>query len=99
MSDHADHLWQGALMVDLVIAFTLLEAVALLLYRRATGRGVGAAALLPNLAAGLCLLLGLSAALHAQTWPWIALALTGAGLAHAMDLRERWRASRIAAPR
>ena len=93
-----DQAW-GALMVDLVIAFTLVEGIALLVYRRATGRGVGAAALLPNLAAGLFLLLALSAALHAQPWPWIAAALSGAGLAHALDLRARWRASHAAAPR
>jgi len=84
-------LLQGAALVDLVIAFTLVEALGLLAYRRATGRGIAARLLLPNLAAGLCLLLALRAAVQHAGWPWIALALAAAGVAHLADLRMRWR--------
>jgi hypothetical protein len=84
-------LLQGVWLVDGVIVFMLIEVAVLLAYRRRTGRGVDAAVLLPNVAAGLCLLLALSAALHAAGGGWIALALTGAGVAHVLDLRTRWR--------
>jgi len=85
-----DELLRGAWMVDAVIVFMAIEAVVLLAYRRATGRGMAAAALWPNMAAGLCLLLALSAALHGAGGGWIALALMAAGLAHVLDLRARW---------
>lgn len=81
-------------LVDAIIGLTLLEAIVLLAYRHGTGRGLGAEALLPNLAAGVCLMLALRAALQGAAWHWIALALAGAGLAHLLDLRARWRQSR-----
>ncbi len=79
------------MIVDLVMAFVVLEAAALPAWRRRTGAGVAAADLLPNLAAGFCLLLALRAAMAGAAWPWIALALLGSGLAHLLDLRRRWR--------
>lgn len=85
----------GALIVDAIAVFVVLEAFVLLVYRRTTGRGPGARVLLPNLAAGLGLLLALSAALHGA-WVWIAPALAAAGIAHALDLRARWRAAHSA---
>ena len=82
-------------LVDLVLLLTALEAAALTLYHRRTGRGIAPGALLPNLAAGACLLLALRAALRAALggagWPPIALALLGSLLAHLLDLRRRWR--------
>ena len=80
----------GGLLLDLVLGFTLLEVAVLLLYHRATGRGIAPARLLPNIAAGFCLMLGLRAALGQAHWFWIVLALAGSGLAHAIDLRARW---------
>lgn len=77
-------------MIDFVIVVSLLEGVVLLLLHRLTGRGVPAADLLPNLGAGLCLMLALRCAIAGAGWVWIAVALAGAGLAHSLDLRRRW---------
>ncbi len=83
--------WTWAVhLVDAVIALTLIEAVALLLYRRATGKGVAAREFVVNLLSGLCLMLALRAALGGApplgVLPWLA----AAGLAHAADLWRRW---------
>lgn len=71
--------------VDAVIGLTVLEGLGLWLWRRLTGRGPGSLMWLPNLAAGLCLMLALRAALSGAPWPWIALALAAAGASHALD--------------
>jgi hypothetical protein len=42
-----------------------------------------------NLAAGACLLLALRAALTQAGWPWVALFLTAALVAHIGDFRRR----------
>lgn len=83
--------WTDAVhLVDAVIALTLIEAVALLLYRRITGKGVAAREFAVNLLSGLCLMLALRAALGGASplgvLPWLA----AAGLAHAADLWQRW---------
>ncbi len=77
-------------IVDLAIAITLVEAIALIAWRRATGSGIAARQLIPNLAAGLCLMLAVRAALTGAAWSWLALALVGAGAAHCIDLVGRW---------
>lgn len=78
-------------LVDFVIATTLLEAAALALYHRRTGRGLAPAELLPALGAGLALLLAARAGLSGAGWVWVAAGLSAAGLAHLVDLRRRWR--------
>lgn len=78
------------MIVDLILAFVVMEAVLLVAWHRRTGGGVAAADLLPNLAAGFCLLAALRAALGGAAWPWIALALLGSLVAHLLDLRRRW---------
>lgn len=45
---------------------------------------------LANLAAGTCLVLAMLASTLDASWGWIALCLTGAFLAHLIDLRDRW---------
>ena len=76
-------------LVDLVIAFTLLEGVGLSLRHRLTGQGLPPRQLLPNLAAGLCLLIGLRLML-AGVGEWaLAACLAGSGVAHLVDLRQR----------
>lgn len=79
------------MIVDLIIGFVVVEAALLIAWHRRTGGGVAAADVLPNLAAGFCLLLALRAALAGAAWHWIALALFGSLLAHLLDLRRRWR--------
>lgn len=90
------------LMVEGVIAVTLLEA--LWLGWRSTGarRATGPRAWAANLLAGLALLLAVRLVLAQAAWFWVAACLAAAGLAHLADLRARWRpaspmASRAAA--
>jgi hypothetical protein len=76
-------------IVGLILAFVAMEAVVLLVYHRRTGRGVPPADLVPNLLAGVCLLLALGGALSGAWWGWIAAALAASLAAHLADLRRR----------
>jgi hypothetical protein len=78
-------------LIDLVIAMTLLEAGALALYHRRTGRGLAPGEFLPTLAAGLALMLAVRAGVSGAGWAWVAAGLSVAGLAHLADVRRRWR--------
>ena len=80
-----------AWLVDLVIAFTLVEAAALLLYRSVTGRGVASGDFALNMLSGLCLMLALRGFARDSGVAWIALCLLGAGLMHGADIWLRWR--------
>ena len=75
----------------------VLEAALLAGWHRRTGGGVAAVDLLPNLAAGFCMLAALRLALAGAAWPWVAAALFGSGVAHLLDLRRRWGAQRSSA--
>lgn len=78
-------------IVDAILAFMVVEAVLLIAWRARTGRGIAAADLLANLAAGATLLLALRAALAGAAWSWVAAALMAALVAHVADLSRRWR--------
>ncbi len=80
-----------AALVDLVIAFTLIEGAALLLIHRTTGRGVVPREFLLNMVSGLCLMLALRALVRDAGAAWVAVCLMSAGLAHGTDLWQRWR--------
>ena len=79
------------LLVDGVIALTLLECAALLVFRRLTGGGIGPADFLLNMIAGLCLMLALRSVMRDQHMIWTAMWLLAAGVAHAADIWQRWR--------
>ncbi len=78
-------------LIELVIALTVLEGVALVLYHRATGRGPAPRNFLLNLVSGLYLMLALHSAMTQTGWMLIALWLLASGLAHATDLWLRWK--------
>jgi hypothetical protein len=78
-------------IVDLILAFTAIEAVLLVAYHRRTGRGVAPAEFLGNLLSGIWLMLALRGALTGAWWGWIALCLAASLVAHLVDLRRRWR--------
>lgn len=78
-------------LIDLVIAITVLEGLALTAWHRRTGRGMAPVEFWPNLASGLALMLALRAALGGLPWGFVAAGLLAAGLLHAADLRRRWR--------
>jgi hypothetical protein len=80
----------GSMLIDLAIAITLLEGVALAAFHWRTGRGMAPGDFLPNLAAGVMLMVALRAGLTAAGGGWVLGALMLAGLAHLADLRRRW---------
>lgn len=80
-----------AAIVDFAIAVAIIETLVLVLRHRRTGRGLAPGDLLPNIAAGLCLMLALRAALAQAGWVWIVAPLAASGVAHVLDLRRRQR--------
>jgi hypothetical protein len=78
-------------VIDAVLVAVVVQALALALWARRTGRGVPPASLLATLAAGAFLLLALRTALAGEWWGWTGLALLAALVAHVVDLRLRWR--------
>ena len=78
-------------VVDLMLAFTAIEAMLVVAHHRRTGRGVAPAEFLGNLLSGVWLMLALRGALVGAWWGWIALCLVGSLAAHLADLRRRWR--------
>jgi hypothetical protein len=88
-------------LIDLIMAFTVLEAVALILLRRhlpmrrrdlvaPSGQNRTLDIVLMVLP-GLCLMAALRAALDGEPWPWVPVALAAAFVTHLADLRRRWR--------
>ncbi len=77
--------------IDVALAMTALEALLVTGYFRRTGRGVPPAEFLGNLASGVCLMLALRCGVTGAAWPWVAVFLAAALVAHLADLRRRWR--------
>jgi hypothetical protein len=88
----------SARLIDVVIAFTVLEGLALAVYHRLSGRGLAARDYAANLLAGLCLMLAVRGAVRGAQWQWVGLYLSAAGLIHAADLWWRWHHRPQAAP-
>lgn len=84
----------AALAADLIAVLMLVEAAWLLRRRRRTGRGPRAGEVLAMLGAGFALVMALRSVLAGAAWPWTALWLALAGLAHIWDLRQRIGGSR-----
>ena len=82
-----------SMVIDIVIAVTLIEGLVLWLWHRHTGRGLSPRELVPTLGAGLCLMLALRLVMTGGGWPGIVACLLGSGLAHGLDLRRRWRSA------
>jgi hypothetical protein len=78
-------------LVDWIVAIVAIEVVVLLIFWRATGRGLSPGDLLPNLFAGAFLLLALRLSLGGAGWQLCCASLAAAGLAHMVDLGFRWR--------
>jgi len=87
--DAVEALFASGRVVDLALALMVLEAAGLWAYRRARGLSFPLADIAWNLAAGVCLLLALRAALTGADWMWVALFLTAALVAHIGDFRRR----------
>ena len=88
--DLLQSLFRSGAIIDLILLLMAVEAVALLAWRHFTGTGVTPRALVPFLAAGVCLMLAVKFALTGQDWFLIALALAGAFVFHLTDIALRW---------
>ncbi|MGJ5179183.1 hypothetical protein ACQR16_13980 [Bradyrhizobium oligotrophicum] len=86
-----DELFRSPHLVDLILAVVAVELIAIALVWRRSRRGISPRALLPNLLAGVFLLLALRCVLVDAPWFWLAACLAASGLANAADLRQRWR--------
>lgn len=86
-----EQLLQGTRMVDAVIALTLVEGAALVVYRRFKRRGIALSDFGLNLLAGVMLMLALRSNMAESGWTWTAAFLAAAGLLHATDLWMRWK--------
>jgi hypothetical protein len=84
-------LFASGRLVDLILVVVAIEAAILTMYWSRVRRGVAPFDLLPNLCAGLFLLLALRVTLAGGGWVMASACLAAAGLAHLADLRRRWR--------
>jgi len=78
-------------LIDLILLFVALEALALAIWRRRATRPPFTGQLMANLAAGAMLLLAVRAALTGAGWIWIAVWLSLGLAAHITDLAMRFR--------
>jgi len=72
--------------LDLALVLIVLEGLGLALWRRVTG--AGPRAVWPNLASGALLILVARGLMTGAGW--VVLPLTGALIAHGLDLAARW---------
>jgi len=86
-----DGFFTGTGLIDLVIAATVLEWLALELWFGRRGRALAVADLRLNLLSGLCLMVALRSALAQAPLLLVLLMLGAAGLVHYADLRRRWK--------
>lgn len=77
-------------IVYVMLAFVLIEIVALLAYWYKTGHGVSPEPLLLNIGAGGSLMLAVGATLKGFDWRVTATLLVLAGVFHILDVRQRW---------
>lgn len=75
----------AALAVDAALVVIVVESVFVVMRRHRAAFGKPIAAVLANLAAGLCLMLALRAAVAGAGWPWIVAGLALSGVAHVGD--------------
>ena len=85
-------IFSGTLLIDIVIAVTVIEWVLLSWWHRRTGHGIPMSELRATLLAGLYLMMALRASMVSAPWYVVALLLLAAGLSHASDLWRRWSA-------
>jgi hypothetical protein len=84
-------LFASGRIIDAILLLVALEAMAIAIYHRATGRGVALGDVVWTLASGAALMLALRIALTGGAWTAIAAPLTAALVTHLVDLVRRWR--------
>ncbi len=91
MADWMADAFRSGRIIDAILALMVLEAAAIAVWHRASGRPPRLGDVAGTLVSGAALLLAVRAALTGAPWPVIALALLGALIAHATDLIARRR--------
>lgn len=84
-------LFASGRLIDLILGLVVVEAIALTVFHRLTGKGVAPRDLVGLLLAGAFLLVAVRFALTGAEWVWIGLWLGLALIAHLADLALRWR--------
>lgn len=77
-------------VVDLALLIVAIEALLVFGWWRATGQGPAPLDWMPNLAAGVLLMVALRLASVDAALAWIVLCLSSSGVAHGVDLVRRW---------
>jgi len=77
-------------IADIMLGVMVLEVVAILVYRRATGGGIALRPLVLNIGAGGSLILALRASLMDAGWPAVAAFLLLSLVFHVADQAGRW---------
>ena len=80
-------------IVDIMIAFVVVEVVVLLLIHHYTGKGIAPVPLLLNVGAGGSLMLALRAVFADAAWWLVTACLVASLVFHVADLAQRWRAA------
>ena len=78
-------------VVDMVLALTFMEAVALTVFPKFTAGSLRSVNIWLMLMPGVFLMLALRAGLAGAAWPWVPIALAAALVGHLLDLRARIR--------
>lgn len=86
-------LFASGRIVDLILAFAVLEGAALAVWRRAAGHDHALADVAAALLPGACLLLALRCTMVGADWIWTAAWLLAALVTHLADLARRWLAA------
>jgi len=76
--------------IDLILGFTLLEALILSMRHRLSGLGMSATDICLGLLPGFCLMLGVRFAAPVQVPVEVFVCLFAAGVAHALDFYRRF---------
>ena len=84
-------LFASGTVVDAVLIFLLVEAIAVIGYWMWRKRGIAPADFLPGMISGALMLLALRAVLAGAGWMVPTLCLMAAGGAHLVDVLRRWR--------
>lgn len=79
-------LFTSGLIADVILIILVLEVAGIVLYARVYADKVLLQKIIFTLFSGICFALALRFAITEAWWGWMALALTGAGLAHMIDL-------------
>lgn len=83
--------FQSGDVIDFVLAFIAIELAILAILRARTGRGPAYLDLILMLSAGAALLAAWRAAVAGAPWAVVAALLVLSFIAHAADLRRRWK--------